>query len=394
MSQTVILGTARTPFGKMGGGLSSLDATDLGGKAISSALERSEVDPEQVQTVIYGQVLQAGQGQIPSRQAQIKAGIPREVPSETINKVCASGMRSIGLADQAIRAGDLEVAVTGGMESMSQAPYLLPGARFGFRMGDVQAIDSMTHDGLTNPFTHKQMINEASEVSNEFEITRADMDRFAARSHQLAAKATDDGLLAEEIVSVMVKQKKDEVEVAADEAIRPDTTVEVLAKLRAVGGDDATHTAGNSPGVNDGAGAVVVASDEWAKNEGRTPIARVLAYGTVADDFAYLARTPAKAAQQALDKIGKAPEDVDLWEINEAFASVAINSMRMLGIDEDKVNVNGGAIALGHPIGASGARIVGALVHELRRRGGGLGCAAICSGGGQGDAILVQVNGA
>jgi len=394
MSQTVILGTARTPFGKMGGGLSSLDATDLGGKAITSALERSEVDPEQVQAVVYGQVLQAGQGQIPSRQAQIKAGIPREVPSETINKVCASGMRAIGLADQAIRAGDVEVAVTGGMESMSQAPYLLPGARFGFRMGDVQAIDSMTHDGLTNPFTHKQMINEASEVSNELEITRADMDRFAARSHQLAAKATDEGLLAEEIVSVTVKRKKDEVEVAADEAIRPDTTVEVLAKLRPVGGDDATHTAGNAPGVNDGAGAVVVASDEWASKEGRTPIARVLSYGTVADDFAYLARTPAKAAQQALDKIGKSADDVDLWEINEAFASVAINSMRMLGIDEDKVNVNGGAIALGHPIGASGARIVGALVHELRRRGGGLGCAAICSGGGQGDAIIVEVNGA
>ena len=394
MSQTVILGTARTPFGKMGGGLSSLDATDLGGKAITSALERSEVDPEQVQAVVYGQVLQAGQGQIPSRQAQIKAGIPREVPSETINKVCASGMRAIGLADQAIRAGDVEVAVTGGMESMSQAPYLLPGARFGFRMGDVRAIDSMTQDGLTNPFTHKQMIDEASEVSNELEITRADMDRFAARSHQLAAKATDEGLLAEEIVSVTVKKKKDEVEVAADEAIRPDTTVEVLAKLRPVGGDDATHTAGNAPGVNDGAGAVVVASDEWASKEGRTPIARVLSYGTVADDFAYLARTPAKAAQQALDKIGKSADDVDLWEINEAFASVAINSMRMLGIDEDRVNVNGGAIALGHPIGASGARIVGALVHELRRRGGGLGCAAICSGGGQGDAIIVEVNGA
>jgi len=394
MSQTVILGTARTPFGKMGGGLSSLDATDLGGSAITAALERSEVDPEQVQSVIYGQVLQAGQGQIPSRQAQIKAGIPREVPSETINKVCASGMRSIGLADQAIRAGDVEVAVTGGMESMSQAPYLLPGARFGFRMGDVQAIDAMTHDGLTNPFTEKQMINEASQVSNELEITRADMDRFAARSHQLAAKATDEGLLAEEIVSVTVKKKKDEVEVAADEAIRADTTVEVLAKLRAVGGEDATHTAGNSPGVNDGAGAVVVASDEWASKEGRTPIARVLSYGTVADDFPYLARTPAKAAQQALDKIGKSADDVDLWEINEAFASVAINSMRMLGIDEDNVNVNGGAIALGHPIGASGARIVGALVHELRRRGGGLGCAAICSGGGQGDAIIVEVNGA
>jgi len=394
MSQTVILGTARTPFGKMGGGLSSLDATDLGGKAIESALERSQVEPEQVETVIYGQVLQAGQGQIPSRQAQIKAGIPREVPSETINKVCASGMRSIGLADQAIRAGDVDIAVTGGMESMSQAPYLLPGARFGFRMGDVQAIDSMTHDGLTNPFTEKHMINEASEVSNELEITRADMDRFAVRSHQFAAKATDDGLLAEEIVSVSVKRKKDEVEVAADEGIRPDTTVEVLAKLRPVGGDDATHTAGNSPGVNDGAGAVVVASEEWAEREGRMPIARVLSYGTVADNFAYLARTPAKAATQALDKIGKTPEDVDLWEINEAFASVAINSVRMLSIDEDKVNVNGGAIALGHPIGASGARIVGALVHELRRRGGGLGCAAICSGGGQGDAILIEVNGA
>jgi acetyl-CoA C-acetyltransferase len=394
MSTTVILGTARTPFGKMGGGLSSLDATDLGAKAIDSALERSEVEPDQVEAVIYGQVLQAGQGQIPSRQAQIKAGIPRDIPSETVNKVCASGMRSIGVADQAIRAGDIGIAVTGGMESMSQAPYLLPGARFGFRMGDVQAIDAMTHDGLTNPFTGKQMINEASEVSNELEITRPDMDRFAARSHQLAAKATDDGLLAEEIVTVNVKRKKDEVEVAADEGIRPDTTVEVLAKLRAVGGDDATHTAGNSPGVNDGAGAVIVASDEWAKREGRQPIARVLAYGTVADDFPYLARTPAKAAKQALDKIGKSPEDVDLWEINEAFASVAINSMRMLGIDEDRVNVNGGAIALGHPIGASGARIVGALVHELRRRGGGLGCAAICSGGGQGDAIVLEVNGA
>jgi acetyl-CoA C-acetyltransferase len=394
MSKTVILGTARTPFGKMGGGLSSLEAPDLGAKAIESALDRSEVPPDQVQAVIYGQVLQGGQGQIPSRQAQIKAGIPREVPSETVNKVCASGMRTLGIADQAIRAGDVEIAVTGGMESMSQAPYLLPGARFGFRMGDVKATDSMTHDGLTNPFTGKQMINEASEVSNELEITRADMDRFAARSHQLAARATDEGALAEEIVAVTVKRRKDEVEVAADEGIRPDTSVEVLAKLPAVGGDDATHTAGNSPGVNDGAGAVIAASEEWAAREGHEPIARVLAYGTVADDFPYLARTPANAAKQALDKIGKSPEDVDLWEINEAFASVAINSMRMLGIDEDRVNVNGGAIALGHPIGASGARIVGALVHELRRRGGGLGCAAICSGGGQGDAIVLEVNGA
>jgi acetyl-CoA C-acetyltransferase len=393
MSKTVILSTARTPFGKMGGGLSSLDATDLGGTAITEALDRAEVKPDEVQGVVYGQVLQAGQGQIPSRQAQIKAGIPREVPSETINKVCASGMRSIGIADQAVRAGDLEIGVTGGMESMSQAPYLLPGARFGFRMGDVNAVDSMTHDGLTNPFTDKQMINEASEVSNELEITRADMDRFAERSHQLAHKATEDGKLAEEIVTVTVKSRKGENEVAVDEAIRPDTTLEVLSKLKAVGGDDATHTAGNSPGVNDGAGAAVIASEEWAKQNGKTPIATVLAYGQVADDFPYLAKTPARAAMQALEKIGKQPGDVDLWEINEAFASVAINSVRMLEIDEDKVNVNGGAIALGHPIGASGARIVGALIHELRRRGGGLGCAAICSGGGQGDAIVVEVNG-
>jgi acetyl-CoA C-acetyltransferase len=393
MPQTVILGTARTPFGKMGGALAPVDATDLGGKAIAAALERSEVEPDQVQQVIYGQVLQAGQGQIPSRQAQVKAEIPREVPSETVNKVCASGMRTIGLADQAIRAGDLAIAVTGGMESMSNAPYLLPGARFGFRMGDVQAVDAMTHDGLTNPFTGKQMINEASEVANELEITRPDMDRWAARSHELAAKATDEGRLAEEIVSVTVKQRKQEVEVEADEAIRPDTTVETLAKLPAIGGDGANHTAGNAPGVNDGAAAVVVASDDWAKSNGREPIARVLSYGTVADDFAYLARTPAKAAKQALEKIGKSADDVDLWEINEAFASVALNSLRMLGVDEEKVNVNGGAIALGHPIGASGARIVGALVHELRRRGGGLGCAAICSGGGQGDAIVLEVNG-
>jgi acetyl-CoA C-acetyltransferase len=393
MPQTVILGTARTPFGKMGGALASKGATELGGEAISAALERSEVGPEQVEGVIYGQVLQAGQGQIPSRQAQIEAGIPKEVPSETVNKVCASGMRTIGLADQAIRVGDLGVGVAGGMESMSAAPYMLPQARFGFRMGDAKAIDAMTHDGLTNPFTGKQMINEASEVSNELELSRADMDRWAERSHQLAAKATDEGRLAEEIVSVTVKSRKSEDVVEADEAIRPDTTVDTLAKLKAIGGDDATHTAGNSPGVNDGAGAVVVASDEWAEEQGRTPLARVLSYGTVADDFAYLARTPAEAAKQALEKIGKTPADVDLWEINEAFASVAINSVRMLEVDSEKVNVNGGAIALGHPIGASGARIVGALIHELRRNGGGLGVAAICSGGGQGDAIVLEVNG-
>jgi acetyl-CoA C-acetyltransferase len=393
MPSTVILGTTRTPFGKMGGALASKEATDLGGTAIGAALERSEVAPDEVQQVVYGHVLQAGQGQIPSRQAQIKADVPHEVPSETVNKVCASGMRTIGLVDQAVRAGDLEIAVAGGMESMSGAPYMLPNARFGFRMGDVKAIDAMTHDGLTNPFTGKEMIAEASEVADELELTRADMDRWAERSHRLAAKATDEGRMAEEIVGVTVKARKEEKLVEADEAIRPDTTVEVLAKLRPVGSPEGSHTAGNSPGVNDGAGAVVAASQEWAKQQGRTPIARVLAYGTVADDFAYLARTPAKAAKQALEKIDKTPQDVDLWEINEAFASVAINSVRMLQVDEEKVNVNGGAIALGHPIGASGARIVGALIHELRRRGGGLGCAAICSGGGQGDAIVLEVNG-
>jgi acetyl-CoA C-acetyltransferase len=393
MSKTVILSTARTPFGKMGGGLAPLDATELGGTAINEALARAEVGPDQVQNVIYGQVLQAGQGQIPSRQAQIKGGIPKEVPSETVNKVCASGMRTVGLADQAIRAGDLEVGVAGGMESMSQAPYLLPGARFGFRMGDVAAVDAMTHDGLTNPFTDKQMINEASEVSNELEITRADMDRWSERSHRLAQAATDEGRLADEIVSVTVKGRKGDTVVEADEAIRPETTLETLSKLRAVGGDDATHTAGNAPGVNDGAAAVVVASDEWASANGKAPLATVVSYGQVADDFPYLAKTPALAAQQALEKIGSSPADVDLWEINEAFASVALNSVRMLGVDEAKVNVNGGAIALGHPIGASGARIIGALIHELQRRGGGLGVAAICSGGGQGDAIVLEVAG-
>ena len=391
MPKTVILSTARTPFAKMGGALASLEATELGGSAIEAALERSTVEPDQVEAVMYGQVLQAGQGQIPSRQAQIKGGIPKQVPSETINKVCASGMRSVGLLDQAVRAGDLGVGVGGGMESMSNAPYLLPGARFGFRMGDVTAVDAMTHDGLTNPFTGKQMINEASEVGNELEITRPDLDRFAVRSHQLAAAATDDGRLADEIVGVTVKSRKGESTVETDEAIRPDTSLETLAKLKAIGGDDATHTAGNSPGVNDGASAVVVASDEWAEANGKQVLAEIVGYGTIGDDYAYLARTPAKAAELALGKAGLTAADVDLWEINEAFASVALNSVRMLGIDEDKVNVNGGAIALGHPIGASGGRIIGALVHELQRRGGGLGCAAICSGGGQGDAILIEV---
>jgi acetyl-CoA C-acetyltransferase len=378
----------------MGGALKSFDATDLGGVAIENALERAEVKPDQVEKVVFGQVLQAGQGQIPSRQAQIKGGIPKEVPSETINKVCASGLRSVALIDQAVRAGDLETGVAGGMESMSNAPYLLPGARFGFRMGDVKAIDGMIKDGLENPFSGKHMMEEATEVASELELTRPDMDRWALRSHELAIKATDEGRLPEEIVPVKIESKKGETVVEVDEAPRRDTTLEVLAKLPPMFVKDGSHTAGNAPGVNDGAGALVLSSDEWAKSQGRQALARIVATGEVADDFPYLARTPAKAAKIALEKAGIKAEDVDLWEINEAFASVAINSVRMLDIDPDRVNVNGGAIALGHPIGASGARIIGTLVHELRRRGGGIGCAAICSGGGQGDALIVEVNGA
>ena len=393
MPKTVILSAARTPIGKLGGGLSTLDATELGGTAINAALERADVAPEQVEHVIMGQVIQAGQGQIPSRQAQIKAGIPREVPSETINKVCASGIRSACLLDAAIRAGDLELGVGGGMESMSGAPYLLRQARFGFRMGDGKAIDAMINDGLTNPFSGKHMGQEADEVAAEVELTRPDMDRWALRSHELAIKATDEGRLPEEIVPVTVKGRKGDTVVEVDEAPRRDTTLETLAVLPPAFGKDGSHTAGNTPGVNDAGGALVVASDEWAKRNGKVALATILTQAQVADDFAYLARTPAKAAAKALEKAGLSAEDIDLWEINEAFASVTLNSIRMLGIDENRVNVNGGAVALGHPIGASGARILGTLVYELRRRGGGLGCAAICSGGGQGDAVIVEVNG-
>jgi acetyl-CoA C-acetyltransferase len=392
MPETVILSTARTPVGKLGGGLSSLDATDLGGTAIQAALERAGIEPEQVQHVVMGHVLQAGQGQIPSRQAQIKGGIPKEVSSETINKVCASGLRSTLLLDQAIRAGDVEIGLGGGMESMSSAPYLLPKARFGFRMGDAKAIDAMIQDGLRNPFTGKQMYEEASEVATELELTRPDMDRWALRSHQRALDATDDGRLPEEIVPVTVKSKKGETTVEVDEGPRRDTDLEKLAKLPPLN-RDGSHTAGNSPGVNDGAGAAVVASDEWASANGARPIARIIAHAQVADEYPYLARTPAAASKKALEKAGLQADDIDLWEINEAFASVTLNSIRVLGIDEDKVNVNGGAVAIGHPIGASGARILGTLVHELRRRSGGKGVVAICSGGGQGDAVVLEVFG-
>jgi acetyl-CoA C-acetyltransferase len=391
MPKTVILGTARTPIGKMGGGLSSIDATELGALAISAALERAGVEPEQVEHVVMGQVLQAGQGQIPSRQAQIKAGIPKEVSSETINKVCASGLRASVIIDQAVRAGDVQLAVGGGMESMSKAPYLLPQARFGYRMGDAKMLDAMVHDGLTNPFSGKQMFAEATEVADELEMTRADLDRWALRSHERALAATDEGRMAEEIVAVTVKGKKGDTVVEIDEGPRRDTSLEALAKLPGLVGKEGSHTAGNSPGVNDGGGALVLASDEWASANGKEPLAEIIAHAQSANDFAYLATTPASAARKALEKAGLQPGEIDVWEINEAFASVTLNSIRMLGIDEERVNVNGGAVALGHPIGASGARILGSLVLELRRRGGGLGCAAICSGGGQGDAVILRV---
>jgi acetyl-CoA C-acetyltransferase len=394
MPKTVILASARTPIGKMGGSLSTLDATELGGLAIGAALERAGVEPEQVEHVVMGQVLQAGQGQIPSRQAQIKAGIPKEVSSETINKVCASGLRASVIIDQAIRAGDMSVGVGGGMESMSKAPYLLPQARFGYRMGDAKMLDAMVHDGLTNPFSGKQMFVEATEVGDELEMTRADLDRWALRSHELALKATDEGRLADEIVSVTIKNRKDPAHptiVEIDEGPRRDTSLERLAALPGLVDKEGSHTAGNSPGVNDGGGALVLSSDEWAQANGKEALAEIVAHAQSANDFAYLATTPATAAKKALEKAGLQPGDIDLWEINEAFASVTLNSIRMLGIDEDRVNVNGGAVALGHPIGASGARILGALVHELRRRGGGYGCAAICSGGGQGDAVILKV---
>jgi acetyl-CoA C-acetyltransferase len=391
MAKTVILGAARTPIGKMGGGLSTLEAPELGALAIEAALVRAGVEPEQVEHVVMGQVLQAGQGQIPSRQAQIKAGIPKEVSSETINKVCASGLRATVILDQAIRAGDVQVGVGGGMESMSRAPYLLPGARFGFRMGDVTALDAMVHDGLTNPFSGKQMFVEATAVSDELELTRADLDRWALRSHERALAATDEGRLPEEIVPVTVKGKKGDTVVEIDEGPRRDTSLEKLAALPGLVGREGSHTAGNSPGVNDGAGALVVASEEWAAANGKEVLAEIVAHAQSADEFAYLARTPASAATKALQKAGLQAQDIDVWEINEAFASVTLNSIRVLGIEEERVNVNGGAVALGHPIGASGARLLGTLVLELRRRGGGLGCAAICSGGGQGDAVIIKV---
>jgi acetyl-CoA C-acetyltransferase len=382
--RSVIVSAVRTPFGKLGGGLSSYQATELGAFAIKAALERIGVEPHEPQYVIMGQVLQAGAGQAPARQAAVGAGIPKETPSDTINKVCASSMRAIEVADSMIRAGDVDVVVTGGMESMSNAPYLLKKGRFGYRLGHGEVLDSMVYDGLSSTFDGLHMVVQNSNVARELGISREQQDAWAARSQARAAAAQDAGRFDDEIIPVG--------DVTADEGVRRDTTLEKLASLKPVFDPDGTTTAGNAPGVNDGGSCVIVCSEEWAAKRGLEPLATILAQGYVADDFAYIARTPAKAGAMALERAGKTIGDVSRVEINEAFAAVASNSTRLLGADEEQVNVNGGAIALGHPLGASGARLVGTMVHELRRSGGGLGLAAICSGGGQGDALLIEVS--
>src|SRR5438477_8824628 len=383
MARSVIVSAVRTPFGKLGGSLADKEATELGAIVIRAALDRAGVENDEAQYVIMGQVLQGGAGQAPARQASIGAGLPIEVGSDTINKVCASSIRAVEMADQMIRAGDHEVIVAGGMESMTNAPYALKKARFGYRLGDGTLIDLMTHDGLTSTFDKRHMVEQASFVSRELGISREDQDRWALRSHERAIKAIDEGKLREEIVPVG--------DLSVDEGPRRDTSYERLARLRPVFDPEGTTTAGNAPGVNDGAAALVVTSEEFARKRGLEVLATIVAQAYVADEFAYLARTPAKAGEKALAKAGKKIGDVERVELNEAFSSVVLNSARMLDADPEKVNVNGGAVALGHPIGASGARILTTMIHELNRNGGGLGLAAICSGGGQGDAILLEV---
>ncbi|MFC0525202.1 acetyl-CoA C-acetyltransferase [Pontibacillus salicampi] len=392
MPKTVIVSGARTPFGKLGGSISSLTASELGGTAIKAALERVNFHPELVNEVIMGSVLQGGQGQIPSRQAARHAGLPWEVKTETINKVCASGMRSVTLADQLIRVGDEQVIVAGGMESMSNAPYFMPKARWGFRMGDQMVKDLMVHDGLTCTFNGVHMGNYGNETADEYELSREEQDKWAYRSHQLASKAIENGVMAEEITPVEVPQRKgDPIKVDTDEAPRKDTSVEALSKLKPVFGSNGTITAGNAPGVNDGAGAMLLMSDEYAQENGYEPMATILAHEEVAVEAKDFPKTPGLVINALLDKTGKSLEDIDLFEVNEAFAAVSLASGKIAGLDTDNVNVNGGAVALGHPIGASGARIMLTLMYELKRRGGGIGIAAICSGGGQGDAVMIEV---
>ncbi len=390
MTRSVIVAGARTPFGRFQKGLAGMRAVELGAVAIRAALERARVEPGQVEYTLMGHVLLAGQGQITARQAAIAAGIPKEIPAITINKVCPSGMAAIAIADQMIRAGDLEIAVAGGMESMTNAPFVLPKAREGARLGDTPMLDSMIHDGLWCAFDDRHMGQGTDVVSAELGITREEQDAFAARSHKLAAHAWESGTFAGEVVPVAVPQGKgDPVVVARDEGVRPDTTIEALARLGPAFSQDGTVTAGNASQISDGACAVVVMSEEKAAELGMQPLARILAYGMSADRFPSLHTVPAIAAERALKKAGRAAAELGLVEINEAFAAVPIHSARMLDLDPEIVNVNGGAVALGHPVGASGARIVLTLALEMGRRGTELGAAAICGGGGQGDALVL-----
>ncbi len=387
---SVILGAARTPFTKVGGSLASVPAVALGQAAARGALERAGVAPEQIEYVIFGQVIQAGAGHIPSRQVSLGVGIPEHVGSDTINKVCASGLRAVALADQAIRAGDRQVILAGGMESMSNAPYLLRKARFGYRFGDDTLLDSMIEDGLRDPWSRKQMYEQASEVAHELGIQRPDLDSWAFRSHQRAVAAIDAGRFAQEIVPVEVVERRKTALVELDEGPRRDTTLEALAALRPLVQEHPTHTAGNSPGVTDGAAALVIADEEWAYAQGLAPLARILGVGATANRHDSLARVPALASRIALERAEIDVASVDRFEINEAFASVAFQSSQDLGVDSDRVNVDGGAVALGHPVGASGARLLVTLLRQLRGEGG-IGVAAICSGGGQGDAMVLEV---
>ncbi|MDQ6693531.1 MAG: acetyl-CoA C-acetyltransferase [Chloroflexota bacterium] len=388
----VILGGARTPFGKFGGSLASLSAIELGATAMREAMERSKIKTDDVTHNIMGCVIQGGLGQVPSRQAAFKAGLGREVTSDTINRVCGSGMRAVTLASDLVNMGHHRLIVAGGMESMSNAPFYSFGTRWGLRMGNGELVDGMMHDGLTDPLMKVAMGNHGSTVAAEEKCSREEQDAWAYRSHRRALAAIDNGNMAQEIVPITIKdKKKGDIVISTDESPRRETSLEALAKLRPAFQADGTVTAGNAPGINDGAAALVVASAEYAKSNGLKPMARILGYGEAAWDTPYLAYVPAMAGQNALKKLGMIVEDLDLIEINEAFASVALISMARLGVHEDKVNVNGGAVALGHPIGASGARLVLTLIHELTRRGGGIGMAAICSGTAQGDAIIIQV---
>ena len=392
MREAVIVGGARTPIGRLLGSLSGFTGAQLGGLAIKAALERAGVPADRVDYVIMGQVLQAGEGQIPARQAAVAAGIPMTVPALSINKVCLSGLDAIALAAQLIRAGEFDVIVAGGMESMSQAPHLLKGSRRGFKYGDTALVDSMALDGLTDAFDQVSMGESTERHNGRLSISRQEQDEFAARSHQLAAKAIKDGVLADEIEPVVIPQRRGEpVVVDTDEGVRADTTAESLAGLKPAFAADGTITAGSASQISDGACAVVVMSAEAAAAAGATVLAEVGAHGVVAGPDNSLHSQPSRAIKHALAKAGLALADLDLIEINEAFAAVAIQSMRDLAVSEDKVNVNGGAIAIGHPLGASGARIALHLITELRRRGGGLGAAALCGGGGQGDALLFRV---